>query len=138
MVTKELILNGLLNGTKIIKEYSNPDILNANVDNNICNKNKLTIKYNKEKNNFFIYHSYNKYNDKLKKIYSGRWYKTDFDFDNKSIDNKKKTFTIKLKNIEWENFDNGKISIKNVKIIIYFSTNGFEKIIKYFSKLLNN
>ena len=138
MVTTDLILKGLLNGTKILKEYSNPDILYSNVDNNSCNKkNKLTINYNKEKNNFYIYHSYDKFDDELKKTYSGRWYNTNLNFDNKSLDNKKKILTIKLKNTEWEDFDTGKISIKNVKIVVFFSPNGFEKINKYFTKILN-
>lgn len=37
MVKKELVLKGLLYGTKILKEYANPDILHTIVDNNLCN-----------------------------------------------------------------------------------------------------
>ena len=136
MVEKKLILKGSLHGTKILKEYSKPDILYSSVNNKICKKNLFSISYNKEKNNFYIYHSYDEYDNQLNKIYSGRWYQTNFNFNTKSFDYKKKTLTIKLKNIEWENFETGKIDVKNVKIIIYLSPTGYEKIIKYLKKII--
>lgn len=138
MVAKELSLKGSLHGTTIIKEYQNPDILYSIVDNKICKGNSLKIKYNKEKNNFYVYHSFDRYNNELKKTYSGRWYNTNTNFDYKSINENKKTLTVILKNIEWENFDTGKYSIKNVKITIFLTSSGFEKIKKYFSIILNN
>lgn len=129
---KNFIIKGLLHGTKKIKEYSNPDILYTTINNKKYNGNKFTIKFNKDKNNFYIYHSYDNYDnydDNLNKIYSGRWYDTNFNFEEKSFNNKNKTYTIRLKNINWENFDTGKSSIKNVKIIIYLTEIGFNKLI---------
>jgi hypothetical protein len=137
-MTKEIILKGSLYGSKKIKEYSNPDILYSKVDSKICRGNKLSIKYNKEKKNFYIYHSYDIFDNNLSKIHYGRWYDTNFNFDLKLFDKKKNTLTIKLKKVEWENFDTGKSSIRDVKIIIYLSNLGYNKLLEYIKKISNN
>ncbi len=130
----KIVLKGSLYGSKSIKTYSNPDILYSKVDNKICQMNDLKIKYNDEKNNFYIYHSYDSVDINLnKKIYSGRWYSVNFIPDSKTFNHKNKTFNTLLKNIEWEDFDTGKISTKNIKIKIFFTESGFKKLIKSFN-----
>lgn len=127
MLKKKLTINGLLHGTKIIKKYKNPDILYSKIDTYIYNKNHLTISYNDEKNIFCLYHFFELYNDN-EKIYSGRWYNTNICFDSKSIDKKKLTLTIDLKNIDWENFENGIITNRDVKITFFLTKIGLCKI----------
>lgn len=127
MNKNKLILKGLLYGTNKIKEYSNPDILYSSIDNEIFNGNELTISYDKIKNNYYIYHSYDKYDLQLKKIYSGRWYDTKFNIECDLLCVENKTLTIKLENVEWVNFDTGITTIKNVEIIINFTPNGFDE-----------
>jgi hypothetical protein len=51
------------------------------------------------------------------------------------MNEKNKTITIILKNVNWENKKTGKVSVKNIKIILYLITIGFEKIQKYLTSL---
>jgi hypothetical protein len=129
----KIVLKGSMYGSKSIKTYSNPDILYSKVGNNICQINDLRIKYNNEKKKLYIYHSYDSVDNNFNKIYSGRWYLVNFTPYLKTLNHKNKTFNTLLKNIEWQDFNTGKIQIKNVKIKIFFSESGFKKIIKYFN-----
>lgn len=63
----------------------------------------------------------NMINNQLNKIYSGRWYQTNLNLNAKSFDDKKKSLTIKLKNVELEDYDTGKINVKNLNIFIFLS-----------------
>lgn len=126
----KLILKGSLHGTKQIKKYDNPDILYSKVDGMIFQKNDFTISKNKD-NSFYLYHSYVSFDEKFNKINSSRWYHTNYVLNSKSINDKNKTLTIILKDVNWENLKTGKQTIKNVKIILYLSPNGLEKILKY-------
>ena len=129
----KIFLKGSMYGSKSIKTYSNPDILYSTVENNICQINDLKINYNNKNNNYYIYHSYDSVDNKFNKIYSGRWYLVDFIPDSKKLNHKNKTFSTLLKNIEWEDFETGKIKKKNIKLKIFFSESGFKKLIKYFN-----
>lgn len=130
----KLLLKGSMYGSKNVKTYSNPDILHSIVNKHQYQMNRLTIKFNKDKQNFFIYHSYNMLDDNLQNVYSGRWYNVDFIPNHKSFNPKKKSFEILLKNMDWEDFDTNKTKNKNVKIIIYFSSKGYIKLLNYFER----
>lgn len=130
----KLLLKGSLYGTKQIKKYDNPDILYSNVDEQKFQKNEFTISKNKD-NSFYIYHSYVSFDDKFNVINSSRWYHTNYVLNTNSMNEKNKTITIILKNVNWENKKTEKISVKNVKIILYLTTIGFEKIQKYLTSL---
>lgn len=132
MVKKELKLKGSMHGTKIIKSYDNPDIIHSKVDNHICLINDLKIKYLDNKKKFYIYHSYNGLDKDMNKNYTGRWYSGNYEYNIKDFSKTKKTFSITLKSIEWEDFTTGKSKIKNVKIKIQFTESGFDKLNKYF------
>lgn len=130
----KLILKGSIYGTKKIKTYSQPDILYSNVDKVLSQSNVLSIRFNKENNDFYIYHLYDTYDKNLNKIYSGRWYIGDFIPNKKSFNSKDKTLNILLKKVPWEDFNSGKTKIKNVKIKIFFTQKGFNKILNYVDK----
>ena len=131
MVNKEIKLKGSMHGVKNIKEYKKPDIINSVVDNHFCLINDIRIKYNDEKKRFYIYHSYNGLDG-----YSGRWYKVDYYFVGKDLEPVNKTFTIELKSVDWEDFETGKSTTKNVDIKIQLSDYGFNKLQKYFTSIL--
>lgn len=119
----KIILKGSKYGTKIIKSYANSDILHSIVDNVKCEKNSITLRYDKNKNAYYVYHSF----DNLKK-YSGRWYNTNVNF---SLIQKDMTMVFTLENIEWTDFDTDKTSIKNVVVKIFLSASGYKKMTKY-------
>lgn len=126
MNKNKIILKGIVFG-KTLKKYDNPDIIKSTVDNFECEENNLTINYDKKSGKYSIYHSYEGY-EKSKKIYSGRWYDLNILFEKKFFNEKNKTFSFILKNIDWVDFSTGKSKIKNVKIKIYFSENGYKKL----------
>lgn len=136
----KIILKGSLYGVNVIKTYSNPDISYSVVDKNICNMNNLSIKYNIDKNNFYIYFSYNSINDNFNKKYSGRWYSLDFIPNSKTLNYKDKSLNISISNsnTEWENFDTNQIqkNKKNIKIKIFLNEKGFEKLIKILQNII--
>lgn len=132
----KLMLKGSMYGIKNIKSYHNPNILYSIVDKNKCQINDLKIKYNKDKNNFYISHSYDGIDSNMNKVYYGRWRNFDFNFEpgKTYLKLKTNTFEIQLKNVEWEDFDTGKTKIKNVKIKIFLSCQGFTKLTNFFNK----
>lgn len=132
----KIVFKGSMYGVKLIKSYSNPDILYSIVEKNICQINKLSINYD-IKNNFYIYHSYDSVDKKFNKTYNGRWYLRNFIPDSKTLNHKNKTLNILFKNTDWEDLYTGKINNKNVKIQIFFSESGFKKLIKYFNIYIN-
>lgn len=134
----KIILKGSMYGVNVIKTYSNPDILYSVVDKNICNMNNLSIKYNIDKNNFYIYFSYDSINNNFNKIYSGRWYSLDFIPNSKTLNYKNKSLNILVSNTEWENFDTNLIqkNKKNIKIKIFLNEKGFEKIKKKLQNII--
>lgn len=129
-----IVLKGSMHGKTNPKPYKNPDILSSNVDGKTYEINKLTISLSllSDKNQFYIYHSYNQ-ND-----YSGRWYTGGYVFSPKDMDKEKKTFTIELKSVNWEDFDTGKETKKDVTIIINLTERGYKKLNKYFTHVLDN
>lgn len=132
----KLTLKGSMYGSKKIKTYSEPNILYSVVDKHKCQINNLTFKYNKDKNNFYVYHSYDGLNSTMNKVYLGRWYNVDFIPNKKNFNSKTNTFEIQLKNVEWENFETGKIKIKNVKIKFFLTPSGYNKLIIFINKYL--
>lgn len=134
----KIILKGSIHGTKKIKTYSQPDILHSKVDKVLAQSNEFSIRYNQGKNNFYIYHYYDAYDNNLNKIYSGRWYISDFIPDAKSFNSKDQTLNILLKKVPWEDFDTGKTKVKNVKIKIFFTQKGYDKITKFINKCVKN
>jgi hypothetical protein len=129
---KKLKLKGSMYGNKKLKLYDDPDIISSNVDKHICHKNSFDISYDSNKRQYYVYHSYDGVNKKMEINYSGRWYLTDFIFSDKSLNKKKNSFQIILKNINWENFNTGKTTKKDVKIQINFSEKGFDKLENFF------
>jgi hypothetical protein len=130
MKIKKIILKGSLHGTKNIKKYDKPDILYSKVDGYNFQKNELIINKNKD-DSFYIYHSFESFDDKFNKINSGRWYNTNLFIQSFVINEKNKSITITLKNINWTSFKTGKSSIKNVKIILFLTIDGLNKVQKY-------
>ena len=85
----KLMLNGMYYGTKTIKELYNPEILYSVVNRIYYQKNKINFSYNKNTNDFYVYHSYNKLNKNLKEIiYSGRWYSLLTEINSSSLNKK--------------------------------------------------
>jgi len=132
----KLTLKGSMYGSKKIKTYTEPNILYSMVDKHKCQINNLTFKYKKDKNNFYVYHSYDELDTTMNKLYSGRWYNFDFIPGKKNFSSKTNTFEIQLKNVEWEDFDTGKIKTKNIKIKFFLTSCGYNKLIIFFNKYL--
>ena len=135
-MTQKLKLKGSMYGKKTLKVYDNPDIMSSIVDSYKCNINTLYFNYDKEKKSFYIYHAYDKVNKKMKIDYSGRWYSSEFIISNKNLNEKKLSFETTLKNINWEDFDTGKTTKKNVKIHIFFSQIGYDKLKKMLDAII--
>jgi len=133
MNNDKLSLKGSIYGVKKYKIYKNPHILHSNVDKHLCQINDFKITYFPEQNNFRIYHSYYGLDKQMGMNYTGRWYISNFIFSPKQLNTDKKTLTITLKSIDWEDFDTGKIKKKNVKITIYFTDIGFKKLNTFIS-----
>jgi len=131
----KLELRGVLYGTKTIKKYKDPQILYSIVDGHKCQKNKLSIGYNKSKDSVYIYHSYDGYDAQMKNIYSGRWYDTKFKLDSSMINKANKSLTIKMMDTDWHNFDTNRDEKKDVKIQIYFSRKGLGEILDVLEKI---
>jgi hypothetical protein len=134
MSDTKLNLKGSLHGVKNFKPYKTPDINNSIVDEHLCQANDFKIKYLQNKNLFYIYHSYNGLDDINTVIYTGRWYITDYAFDKNDLNENNKTFTILLKSIDWEDFETGQSSRKNVNIVINLTELGFNKLNRFFDK----
>lgn len=126
----KIILKGSMYGIKKLKPYKTPDIFHSVVDDHECQMNSVKIIYLSEKNEFYIYHSYNQMDPK----YSGRWYIGNYSFNPKDLNAEKKTFSINLKSVDWEDFDTGNSVIKDVDIIIYFTDGGFQKVNKFLDR----
>lgn len=129
----KIILKGFMHGVKKLEAYKNPDIFHSIVDDHECQMNNVKIIYLSEKKQFYIYHSY----DQTETKYSGRWYIGNYSFNPKDLNAGKKTFSITLKSVDWEDFDTVNTVIKDVDIIIYFTDYGFRKINKFFAKINN-
>lgn len=130
MVKNEVKLKGSLHGSKKLVPYKNPDIIRSSVDNNICLINDLRVKYLEDKKRFYIYNSYSGLDKEEKRNYTGRWYMGNYEYNSKDLNSVDNTFSIELKSIDWEDFETGKSDIKNVKIKIELTPNGFEKLKK--------
>jgi hypothetical protein len=94
--------------------------------------NDFKITYLPNKKLFYIYHSYNGLDDTNTVIYTGRWYIADYAFDKNDLNENDKTFTILLKSIDWQDFETGQSSRKNVTIVIKLTDLGFNKLNKFF------
>ncbi len=89
--------------------------------------NNLKITDNKD-GTFYIYHMYDAFDPKtMKKTMSGRWYDMKMVFDKKNIDDKNKTFTMKIKEYE----DAETLKTYPVEITIYFNEKGWDKFTKF-------
>lgn len=111
-----------MNKKKIYKDF---DIIKSKIFNNIFLINKLSVNYNPKKNYLYLYHSY----ESVTKDYSGRWYDTEFLKSKYKLDGKKKilTYIIPVYEKEWNK------EIKNVKVEIFFSEKGWNKLINIFN-----
>lgn len=132
-----LILKGFMKGVKKFSPYKNPDIIQSVVDGHVCESNDLKIKYLPEKDKYYIYHSYIGLDENMKKNYDGRWYSMNYLLNKKDLNHENNTLSVLLKSIDWEDFDTGKSTIKDVNIIITFTPIGFNKLTKFIDRSEN-
>lgn len=132
MSKDKLVLKGLMKGVNKFTPYKDPDIIQSVVDSHVYESNDFKIRYLPEKDKYYIYHSYNGLDQTMKKNYSGRWYSADYSLIGKDLDEKKHTFSVLLKSVDWEDFETGQSSRKDVKIVITFTPKGFDKLNKFF------
>lgn len=86
-------------------------------------RNNVSINKNSDGYTYYIYHMYDALDKEHKIYYSGRWYNTKFEFDKKTMNEKKQY--IKTKTI----FENEETLQKyKVEIKIYFNNDGWKKL----------
>lgn len=105
------------------QKYKEFDIIKSKILNNVFLINKLKVSYIPKKNYIYLYHSY----ESKTKDYGGRWYNTDVLNSKYKLDGKKKIFTYYVPQYEDEN----KL-LKNVKVEIFFSEEGWKKFTNIF------
>ena len=127
-----MLLKGLLS-IKGGKKLNDPDIIYSVVDKKKYNSNYLNIRHNDNKT-FYIYHSYNFYNNDDEIERQGRWYIMSIHMNNMKFNWNKRQLEIMLKNIDWEDDITGKSMKKDVKIKILFTERGFMKLNKFMDK----
>lgn len=92
----------------------------------MCDINSLDIRKNSSiDNKYFVYHSYRSTESR----YTGRWYYTKFNKDLFTYDDNQMMITYVIPEFE-NDMDN---VIKNVEVEIYFTPEGYKKLLQIFA-----
>jgi hypothetical protein len=125
---RELKLKGEYKGVKKIVKLKNPDILYTNLYFTKTpirlEQNEITLKSDIESSMFF-YHSY----DSIREKFSGRYYQVDFTPEEVEFNDEKQTISYIIP--EFENYDNLTKSKKNVKVEVFFTEKGYNRLVSF-------
>lgn len=125
---RELKLKGEYKGVKKIVKLKNPDILYTNLyftkSPIRLEQNEITLKSDIESSMFF-YHSY----DSIREKFSGRYYQVNFTPEDVEFNDEKQTISYIIP--EFENYDNLTKPKKNVKVEVFFTEKGYNRLVRF-------